>query len=255
MPFPCASPSGFLVGDGDRSGAMTVTTAGQYRRFNCRMRSNWAVSATAITAMTPAWTGSVTTRSAASGTVPAMFSEITNNPLPRTSSTAVAISPAHQRTGEHEQPDARKPDDRPDGRGERLLADEGNRVHRDVLAADVVAVGLGNGAERHLADLRAAPHDDDALAVHAREGRRLLGPLDAGDRADVLEQLPQVRLTDVELEVDLRDAAGDVQIHVRDVDLVIRNHLRQPEQHPGLVRHGHEHGVVLHQASQSNAPQ
>jgi len=34
---------------------------------------NLAVSATAITAMTPACTGSVTTRSAASGTLPAMF--------------------------------------------------------------------------------------------------------------------------------------------------------------------------------------
>ena len=52
-----------------------------------------AVSAMAITAMTPACTGSDTTRSAMSGTLPAMFSEITINPLDRTSSTAAAMSP------------------------------------------------------------------------------------------------------------------------------------------------------------------
>ena len=49
----------------------------QYFRFNCRIRSNFAVSATAITAITPACTGSVTTRSAASGTLPGMLSEMT----------------------------------------------------------------------------------------------------------------------------------------------------------------------------------
>ena len=49
----------------------------QYLRFNCLIKSNLAVSATAMTAITPAWTGSLTTRSAASGTLPAIFREIT----------------------------------------------------------------------------------------------------------------------------------------------------------------------------------
>src|SRR5688572_25216884 len=59
-----------------RGGAGT----GQYLRFNCLTRSNFAVSATAMTAMTPACTGSLTTRSAASATLPAWFSEMTRNP-------------------------------------------------------------------------------------------------------------------------------------------------------------------------------
>ena len=43
--------------------------------------------------MTPACTGSETTRSATSGTLPAIFSEMTIRPLLRTSSTALVISP------------------------------------------------------------------------------------------------------------------------------------------------------------------
>src|SRR5439155_2280277 len=56
-----------------------------------------------------------------------------------------------------------------------------------VLAADVVAVGLRDGAQSDLADLRPAAHDDDALAVDALEG------LDRGDAADD-RQRAQVRL-------------------------------------------------------------
>src|SRR5262245_31917737 len=50
-----------------------LTPEPQYRRLRCRLMSNLAVSATAITAITPAWTGSLTTKSATSGTLPAMF--------------------------------------------------------------------------------------------------------------------------------------------------------------------------------------
>src|SRR6266542_403731 len=65
----------------------------QYVRPRCRAMSKRAVFATAITAITPAWTGSVTTRSAARGTDPAMFRLITRMPFARTSSTAALISP------------------------------------------------------------------------------------------------------------------------------------------------------------------
>ena len=58
-------------------GVLGVGGSPQYFFLSCFIMSNLAVSATAITAMTPAWTGSVTTRSAASGTLPAMFSEMT----------------------------------------------------------------------------------------------------------------------------------------------------------------------------------
>src|SRR5688572_21178095 len=90
-PGPTVSgPGPTSVSPGPTSDSLGPT---QYFFFNCLIRSNFAVSATAITAMTPAWTGSVTTRSAASGTLPAMFSEITYIPSRLTSSTAVAISP------------------------------------------------------------------------------------------------------------------------------------------------------------------
>jgi len=49
------------------------------RRFSLSI-ANFAVSATAITAITPACTGSVTTRSAASGTLPAMLRLMTRRP-------------------------------------------------------------------------------------------------------------------------------------------------------------------------------
>ena len=55
--------------------------------------SNRAVSAIAITAITPACSGSVTTRSAASGTLPAMLRLITITPCWRSSVTASVIAP------------------------------------------------------------------------------------------------------------------------------------------------------------------
>ncbi len=55
--------------------------------------SNFAVLAIAMTAITPACTGSETTRSATEGTVPAMFNEMTRIPCSRTSRTALVMSP------------------------------------------------------------------------------------------------------------------------------------------------------------------
>src|SRR5256886_2027679 len=54
---------------------------------------NRAVSATSMTAITPASTGSVTTRSAASGTEPAMLVQTTMIPASRISRTAFEMSP------------------------------------------------------------------------------------------------------------------------------------------------------------------
>ena len=157
------------------------------RRFS-RSTVKLAVSATAITAITPACTGSVTTRSAASGTLPAMLRLITSSPCARTSRTAASISPPMSDAGEHEGPGPRQAGHRPHRLRERLLAHEGDRVHRDVLAADVVAVGLGDGADRHLADLGPAAHDDDPLAVDALEGLDHLEREDRVERAQVGEE-------------------------------------------------------------------
>src|SRR5258705_4180721 len=65
----------------------------QYRRPRWRWSEKRAVSAIAMTAMVPAWTGSDTTRSAASGTEPAMLSAVTGIPTARISRTALLISP------------------------------------------------------------------------------------------------------------------------------------------------------------------
>ena len=115
-----------------------------------------------------------------------MFSEMTIRPFARTSSTAFEMSPPMI---EPARTSSRTRGSRTTARtalGELLLADERNRVDRDPLAADVVTVGLGDRAERDLPDLRAAAHDDDALAVDLRERRR---QLDGGTPGDVPEAL------------------------------------------------------------------
>ena len=53
--------------------------------------------------------------------------------------------------------------------GQFLFAHQGDGVHRNMFAADVVTVGFGDRAYGHLAHLRAAAHDDDALAVYGLE--------------------------------------------------------------------------------------
>jgi hypothetical protein len=73
--------------------------------FRCALQGfstvNFAVSATAITAITPACTGSLTTRSAASGTLPAMFRLITSSPVRALPARLLDLA-AHQRSGQHQ---------------------------------------------------------------------------------------------------------------------------------------------------------
>ena len=80
---------------------------------------------------------------------------------------------AHDRAGEDEQPGARQVGDGPDGGRDVLLADERDGVDADPLAAQVVAVGLADRAERDLGDLRAAADDDDPLAEDACRAPRV----------------------------------------------------------------------------------
>ena len=142
----------------------------QYLRPRWRARSNVAVSATAITAIVPAWTGSLTTRSTWSVIEPTMLSAMIGMPDGAQLVGGAADLAAHDRAREHEQPGARQVGDGPHGGRDRLLADERDRVDGDPLAAQVVAVRLGHGAERDLGDLRPAAHDDHALAEDLGEG-------------------------------------------------------------------------------------
>src|SRR6185369_3386864 len=69
--------------------------------------------------------------------------------------------------------------------GQRLLADEWNCVDGDVLAADVVAVGFGDGADGDLSNLRPAAHDDDALAIDFLQALDHFDILNVGKLAQV----------------------------------------------------------------------
>jgi hypothetical protein len=130
---------------------------------------------------------------------------------------------AHEGAGEDEDARPRETRHRAHGVGQRLLAHERDRVHRDVLAPDVVAVRLRDRPQRDLADLGPAPHDDDALAVDplerlddghlAHDGQggevRLQGLVPGGNRD--LEVGPAARrpvLEDLD-EGDVGAVAGD----------------------------------------------
>ena len=163
----------------------------------------------AMTAIVPAWTGSDTTRSTWSTIEPAMLSAMIGMPWARSSSAATDDVAAHDRAGEHEHPGTRQVDDRSDRVGDRLLADERDRVDRDALAAQVVPVGLGHGAQRHLRDLRAAADDDHPLAEDPVHRPRPVDRLDAGQPVDSRDERVLVEALDLHLRLgDLRRGAA-----------------------------------------------
>ena len=168
-----------------------------------------AVSAIAITAIVPAWTGSETTRSTASVIEPTMFSAMTGMPTSRSSSAAVADVAAHDRAGQDEQPCPRQVRHGADRGRDVLLADERDRVHADPLAAQVVAIGLADGAERDLGDLRAAADDDDPLAEDPVEGARQVPVRTFGSRLERRDEGVLGQPLDLELDLDDRRVAVD----------------------------------------------
>ncbi len=123
-----------------------------------------------ITAMVPAWTGSVTTRSATSVTDPTMFSDITGYPDRLQLPHGPGYVAAHDGAGKQEGSRAVEVRDGPN-RGRQIgLADEWDRVHADLLAPEVVAIRFAHGSEDRLGNLRAAAHDDEPLAEDLVQG-------------------------------------------------------------------------------------
>ena len=177
------------------------------RRPRWRARSNVAVSATAITAIVPAWTGSDTTRSTCSVIEPTMFRAMIGMPTARSSSRGHADVAAHDRAGEDQQSGARQVGDGPDGGGDVLLADERDRVDADPLAAQVVAVGLADRAQRDLGDLCAAADDDHPLAEDAVQRARQVDAADVGQPGE-RRRRSAVLVEPLDLELDLGRAAG-----------------------------------------------
>ncbi len=116
-----------------------------------------------------------------------------------------------------------------------------------MLAADVVTIGFEDGAHRDLPDLRAAAHDDDALAVDRSER---LGDVHAQDARHVLHLAHDLsnRRPGGELEVHLGFTMRLLHdIDVLDVGLVAREHLRHTEEHSGLIGDGGENCVRRHE--------
>ena len=128
-----------------------------------------------MTAIVPAWTGSRDDEVRDVRHGPAMFSAMTGMPDGLDLLHGLGDLAAHDRAGQHKDVGPGQVRDRAHGVGDLLLADERDRVDADPLAAQVVAVRLGDGAQVHLRDLRPAADDDHALAEDLAEGLARLG--------------------------------------------------------------------------------
>src|SRR5206468_11168584 len=113
------------------------------------------------------------------------------------------------------------------------LADERDGVHRDALAADVVAVRFGDRADGDLPDLRAAAHDDDPLAVDRLER---VHDLHAAHDVELLERrderLGATREADLEVDAVLRRALARDRDR-RDVATLLRDDAGELMEHTG----------------------
>ena len=114
----------------------------------------------------------------------------------------VADVAAHDRAGEDEQPGPRQVGDGADRGRDVRLADERDRVDADPLAAEVVAVGLADGAERDLGDLRAAADDDDPLAEDRSEARVRRIAWTSGTPSRASTSSSSVSALDLDLDLD-----------------------------------------------------
>ena len=129
-----------------------------------------------------------------------------------------------------------------DGGRELLFADQGNRIHGNALAPDVVPVGLRDGPHGDEPHLGAAPHDDDPLTVDSCEGRRLDDRGHAGHFLQIAEHVVQGDALQGQFEVDLRARLG-MDVHVGDVGAMIGQDLGQPVQHARPIGDGGENGM------------
>src|SRR5262245_13120976 len=153
---------------------------------------------------------------------------------------------AHHRACQHQQLDAWQAHYSTHCRGQLLFADEGDCVDRDTLAADVVAVSLADGAHRHLSDLRASAHDDDALAVDLGRRWRFLDTLDAGYGLEAIDGRLRPFVGNRDLEVNSGCRAARMDVDVRDVGAVVCEDCRQSGHHARTIEGGDEDGVRAH---------
>src|SRR4029450_10468330 len=130
--------------------------------------------------------------------------------------------PAHQRAGQDQGHRPGQPGHRPHGVGQVGLAHDRDGVDADLLAPDVVPVGLADRPDGDLPDLGAGADHDDPLApdlVHGGQALQRLDHVDLQERA-----LQPLRVVDaVQLPVD--DAAGTPldDLHQHDVAAVTQD--------------------------------
>ncbi len=143
---------------------------------------------------------------------------------------------AHQSTGEHERTGSGQPRNGADGVGDGLLSYQWDGVDRDMLAADIVAVGFGYGADRDLAHLGAATDDDDSFPED------LLKCLDDADIADDRRRqevgtkaIGIARHIDFEVDAGFRGPLLD-DLDIGDVAVMTRDNAGQLVQDSGARR-------------------
>ena len=109
-------------------------------------------------------------------------------PFCLTSPDGLLDFPAHQSTGQYKRPGSRQPGHRPDRFGQLFFAHQRNRVHRDPLPAQIVAIRLRRGSDSYLANLGAAADDDDSLAENPPEGLFLFHLLHCGQGSEFIDK-------------------------------------------------------------------
>ena len=130
---------------------------------------------------------------------------------------------------------------RRDGR----LAHEGNRIDRDALATDVVAVCLADRPQRHLADLSTAADHDDPLAIDLGKRRHLFEALRDLQRLEVLQQRLAVG-DQLNLQINPRATIGTRRnVGVANVRPVLPDHPGQLIQRARLVPDDDQHRHVV----------
>ncbi len=119
------------------------------------------------------------------------------------------------------------------GGGERLYAFERNRIHRDVFAADVVAIRFADRTHSHLSHLRASADDDDALAVNLRHGVDEFGPLHDRQLRQFLNH-GRGLARENQFEINAREAVGvPDNLDAFDITFVLGDDASQLMQSPG----------------------
>ena len=157
-----------------------------------------------MTAIVPAWTGSLTTRSASAETRAGHAQGHHRDAQLAQLAHGLGDLTTHQRTGQHEDVGARQVGHGAHGGGDLVLAHEGHGVDRDALATQVVAVALGDRAKRHLGHLGTAADDDDALAEDLAQRRPRAGRVHAGHGFGDLGRLDRAEVAQLDVE-DARD--------------------------------------------------